>query len=150
MQLWQLACEGSLCILLEKERSMAGVNGIGGVFLHSNEPKKLAEWYTHHLGIEFSHNEAGTNYWMEFFYRNDNDPSRRASTVYAINKAKKSLGPERGGCMINYRVDNLAAFIEQLKAKGVSVEPVKDDGENGWFTWITDPEDNRIELYQPY
>ncbi len=129
---------------------MAEVNGIGGVFLYSDEPKKLAEWYAHHLGIDFFHNEAGTSYWMEFFYRDDNDPSRRASTVYAINMAKKPLGLERGECMINYRVDNLEAFIEQLKAKGVSVEPVKDDGENGWFTWITDPEGNRIELYQPY
>jgi predicted enzyme related to lactoylglutathione lyase len=129
---------------------MSEVNGIGGVFLYSNEPEKLAEWYTHHLGIEFSHNEAGTSYWMEFFYRDDNNPSRRASTVYAINMAKKPLSSERGGCIINYRVDNLEAFIAQLKAKGVSVEPLKDDGENGWFTWITDPEGNRIELYQPY
>ena len=129
---------------------MTKVNGIGGVFLYSNEPKKLVEWYTHHLGIEFFHNEAETNYWMEFYYRDDNDPSKRASTVYAIMAAKKPLGSERGECMINYRVDNLEAFIAQLKAKGVSVEPVKDDGENGWFTWITDPEGNRIELYQPY
>jgi hypothetical protein len=48
---------------------MTKVNGIGGVFLYSNEPKKLAEWYTHRLGIEFLHNEAETNYWMEFYYR---------------------------------------------------------------------------------
>ena len=129
---------------------MTKVNGIGGVFLYSNEPKKLAEWYTHHLGIEFFHNEAETNYWMEFYYRDDNDPSKRASTVYAIMAAKKPLGSERGGCIINYRVDNLEAFIEELEAKGVNVESVEDDGENGWFTWITDPEGNRIELYQPY
>ena len=129
---------------------MTKVNGIGGVFLYSNEPKKLAEWYTHHLGIEFLHNEAETNYWMEFYYRDDNDPSKGASTVYAIMAAKKPLGSERGECMINYRVDNLEAFIEELEAKGVNVEPVEDDGENGWFAWITDPEGNRIELYQPY
>jgi len=135
---------------LEKEKIMTKVNGIGGVFLYSNEPKKLAEWYTHHLGIEFSQNEAETNYWMEFYYRNDNDPSKRASTVYAIMTAKKPLGSGRGECMINYRVDNLETFIEELEAKGVNVEPVEDDGENGWFTWITDPKGNQIELYRPY
>ena len=129
---------------------MTKVNGIGGVFLYSNKPKRLAEWYTHHLEIEFLHNEAETNYWMEFYFRDDNDPSKKASTVYAIMAAKKPLGSERGECMINYRVDNLETFIEELKAKGLNIEPVKDDGENGWFTWITDPEGNRIELYQPY
>ncbi len=129
---------------------MIKVNGIGGVFIYANDPKMLADWYAAHLGIEFEHNEAGTNYWMVFSYRDDNDPSKRASTVFAINAAKKKLGTERGECMINYRVDDLQGFIEQLKARGVSVEPVEDDGENGWFTWITDPEGNRIELYQPY
>jgi len=129
---------------------MTRVNGIGGVFLYSNEAKKLAEWYTLHLGIEFLHNPAETSYWMEFYYRDEHNPSKRLSTVFAINAARKPLGSERSECMINYRVDNLEEFIERLKARGVSAEPVKDDGENGWFTWITDPEGNRIELYQPY
>jgi predicted enzyme related to lactoylglutathione lyase len=64
--------------------------------------------------------------------------------------AKTKLASQRGEYMINYKVDDLQAFIEQLKARGVSAEPVEDDGLNGWFTWITDPEGNRIELYQPY
>ncbi len=129
---------------------MIKVNGIGGVFIYANDPKMLAEWYTQHLGIEFEHNQAEKNYWMVFHYRDEQDSSKKASTVFAINTAKKPLGSERGECMINYRVDDLQGFITQLKARGVSVEPVEEDGENGWFTWIRDPEGNRIELYQPY
>ena len=129
---------------------MAQVYGIGGVFIYSTDPKLLAEWYALHFGIEFEHDEKDGNFWMLFFYRDDNDPTKRASTVFAIMTAKTKLGSQRGEYMINYKVDDLQAFIEQLKARGVNVEPVEDDGQNGWFTWITDPEGNRIELYQPY
>jgi len=130
---------------------MAKVYGIGGVFIYANDPKMLAEWYALHFGIEFEHDEKDRNFWMLFYYRDDdNEPSKRASTVFAIMPAKTKLASQRGEYMINYKVDNLQGFIEQLKSRGVSTEPVEDDGQNGWFTWITDPEGNRIELYQPY
>lgn len=129
---------------------MAKVYGIGGVFIYANDPRMLAEWYALHFGIEFEHDEKDSNFWMLFYYRDDNDATKRASTVFAIMPAKTKLASQRGEYMINYKVDDLQAFIEQLKSRGVSAEPVEDDGLNGWFTWITDPEGNRIELYQPY
>ena len=129
---------------------MAKVYGIGGVFIYANDPKMLAEWYALHFGIEFEHDEKETNFWMQFYYRDDDhEPSKRASTVFAIMPAKTKLASQRGEYMINYKVDDLQAFIEQLKTRGVSAEPIEDDGQNGCFTWITDPEGNRIELYQP-
>ena len=36
---------------------MAHVYGIGGVFIHANDPKLLAEWYASHFGIEFGSDE---------------------------------------------------------------------------------------------
>jgi len=50
--------------------------------------------------------------------------------------------------VVNYRVHDLTAFLEQLKADGVPVEKTE-DFEYGRFAWIRDPEGNRIELYQP-
>ncbi|MDQ2905161.1 MAG: VOC family protein [Ktedonobacteraceae bacterium] len=129
---------------------MAHVSGIGGVFIYSNDPKALAEWYTNHFGIEFEADKKEENFWMLFHSRDDNEPSKRTNTVFAIMPAKTPLGPRRGEYMINYKVDDLQGFIEQLKTKGVNAEPVEDDGHIGKFTWITDPEGNRIELYQPY
>jgi hypothetical protein len=46
---------------------MSKVNGIAGVFLYANDPKKLAEWYTLNFGLEFQSDIADT-YFMEFYY----------------------------------------------------------------------------------
>jgi predicted enzyme related to lactoylglutathione lyase len=50
--------------------------------------------------------------------------------------------------VINYRVRDLQAFLDQLKADGIEVEKTE-DFDYGRFAWIRDPEGNRIELYQP-
>ncbi len=133
---------------------MIAVNGIAGVFLYANDPKRLAEWYTLHFGITFLSDLPNT-YYMEFYFRDDTDPSTRRSIVFAIMPAKHPLGPERGEYMINYRVDDLRGFLEQLQSRGVAIGPVEEqhDGRypesKGLFTWITDPEVNHLELYQP-
>ena len=50
--------------------------------------------------------------------------------------------------LINYRVANLDRMLEQLRSAGVTVEKVE-DYDYGRFAWITDPEGNRIELWEP-
>jgi predicted enzyme related to lactoylglutathione lyase len=50
--------------------------------------------------------------------------------------------------MINYRVSNLERMLEQLRVAGVSVDKIEDHA-YGSFAWITDPEGNRIELWEP-
>ena len=54
-----------------------------------------------------------------------------------------------GSVMINYRVDDLDALLSQLVAANVPVDPKRDEASYGKFAWITDPEGNRIELWQP-
>ena len=51
--------------------------------------------------------------------------------------------------MINYRVKDVAAMLAQLRAAGATVEERIDDYEFGRFGWATDPEGNRIELWEP-
>jgi predicted enzyme related to lactoylglutathione lyase len=41
------------------------------------------------------------------------------------------------------------AVIAALQAEGVSVDEQQEDGEFGRFTWIMDPEGNRVELWEP-
>ena len=50
--------------------------------------------------------------------------------------------------MINYRVANLERMLDQLRRDNVPVEKVEDI-DYGRFAWITNPEGNRIELYEP-
>ena len=51
--------------------------------------------------------------------------------------------------MINYRVDDLAALLETLRAAGCNVLEKTEDGEYGKFGWVMDPEGNKVELWQP-
>jgi predicted enzyme related to lactoylglutathione lyase len=52
--------------------------------------------------------------------------------------------------MLNFRVRDLDAMLAQLRAKGAGIpeEPQEMEGV-GRFAWVTDPEGNRIELWQP-
>jgi predicted enzyme related to lactoylglutathione lyase len=51
--------------------------------------------------------------------------------------------------MINYRVDNLAAVLAELRAGGCAVDERVDESEFGRFGWVQDPEGNRVELWEP-
>ena len=52
--------------------------------------------------------------------------------------------------MVNFRVGDLDAMLTQLRAQGADVAAETEDMEGvGRFGWVTDPEGNRIELWQP-
>ena len=50
--------------------------------------------------------------------------------------------------MINYRVSNLRAMVEQLRSHGIAVEKIEEH-DYGAFAWLTDPKGNRMELWEP-
>lgn len=131
----------------KKEKRIV-VDGIGGVFIYANDAKGLSNWYAHHFGIHLETYEDGKVYGTEFKYRRLGDSSKIDATVFSITQSKVTLGPERREAVVNYRVQNLAGFLEQLKADGIEVEKTE-DFDYGRFAWIKDPEGNRIELYQP-
>lgn len=51
--------------------------------------------------------------------------------------------------MINLRVEDLDAMLEDLKAKGVELVGDPLNEAYGKFAWIMDPEENKIELWEP-
>lgn len=51
--------------------------------------------------------------------------------------------------MVNYRVADLHALLAVLRSEGVTVDDKVDESEYGKFGWVTDPEGNKIELWQP-
>jgi predicted enzyme related to lactoylglutathione lyase len=51
--------------------------------------------------------------------------------------------------MINYRVENLEALVDQLKNEGVTVTDSIQAVEYGKFVHIMDIEGNKIELWEP-
>jgi predicted enzyme related to lactoylglutathione lyase len=119
------------------------VNGIGGVFFKARDPKKMGAWYRDRLGIQ----SAGG--FAMFRWREKDNPERMGLTTWALFPTNTTyLGSPATTMMINYRVANLERLLEQFRRDGVTVEKVKDDA-FGRFAWITDPEDNRIELWEP-
>jgi D-3-phosphoglycerate dehydrogenase len=51
--------------------------------------------------------------------------------------------------MQNFRVHDLDALLEKLKAEGVTIIGTPESFDYGKFGWILDPEGNKIELWQP-
>jgi predicted enzyme related to lactoylglutathione lyase len=51
---------------------------------------------------------------------------------------------------LNFRVRDLDAMLAQLRSQRANVAEETQDMEGvGRFGWVTDPEGNRIELWQP-
>ncbi|MBB5329613.1 VOC family protein [Tunturiibacter gelidoferens] len=127
---------------------MARVTGIGGVFLRARDPKSLSAWYVKHLGITLSEYGGATFLWS------DEVPATTGMTTWSLfPENTKNFGPgnEKGSqqAMINYRVDNLDELLAQLAAGNIPIDPDRQSADYGHFAWITDPEGNRIELWQP-
>ena len=135
-------------VIREKVGKRISVEGIGGVFIYANDAKTLSSWYAHHFGLQLETYEDGKVYGTEFKYRRLGDSSQVDSTVFSISQSPTNLPAERRECTINYRVRDLRAFLDQLKADGVAVEHTE-DFDYGRFARIKDPEGNRIELYEP-
>jgi catechol 2,3-dioxygenase-like lactoylglutathione lyase family enzyme len=125
------------------------VDGIGGVFIYANDAKALADWYVAHLGITLGTYEEGKNYGLEFKYTNIADPTVTDATVFSIQASPTPLTSPRNQVRVNYRVRDLPGLIRQLRAAGIEIEKEEDYAEYGLFAWVSDPEGNKIELYQP-
>jgi len=123
---------------------MARVTGIGGVFFKARDPKALTAWYAEHLGIQLNDWGGAAFAWS------DEVPPTTGTTAWSIfPETTKHFGPGPQPFMINYRVDDLDALLEKLTAAGVTIDPKRDEAGFGKFAWITDPEGNRVELWQP-
>jgi predicted enzyme related to lactoylglutathione lyase len=117
---------------------MPKITGLGGAFLRADDPKALYAWYEQHLGISATH---GT-----FTFARD---GQRGDIAVAFFSRASSYFPVSQPAMLNFQVDDLEAVLDKLSAAGVEVDPKREDYEYGRFGWFTDPEGNRVELWQP-
>jgi predicted enzyme related to lactoylglutathione lyase len=124
---------------------MAKVTGIGGVFFKStSDHKALAEWYRKNLGIQLEPWGGAILKWT------DDKAGDGGLTVWHVAaKDTQWFSPSGSSFMINYRVDNMAELLEQLKQNGVELVKGPDADDNGTFAWVLDPDGNKVELWQP-
>jgi predicted enzyme related to lactoylglutathione lyase len=116
--------------------SVERVLGIGGHFLRASDPPALIAWYRECLGLGMDENGL----WEQ-----DGGP-----TVFAAFDSGSEYFPRHQQAMLNFRVRDLDAMLQQLRSRGADVagDPQEMDGV-GRFAWVTDPEGNRVELWQP-
>ena len=72
-------------------------------------------------------------------------------TVFAtFESGTDYFGSRAQQAMLSFRVGDLDAMLAQLRAQGADVaEETQDMDGVGRFGWVTDPEGNRVELWQP-
>lgn len=127
---------------------MASIQGIGGVFIESNNAQRLAEWYQNVLGIEMEAHPEGIGYFRVFPSRDADSGILRENPVFAINQARERILTSGSGFTLNLRVDHLFPYLDQLKEQGVAIEENILQWERGRHAWIRDLDGNRVELYE--
>lgn len=111
--------------------------GIGGYFLRARDPEALTRWYRELLGVQ--DDEHGL--WQQ----------EAGPTVFAAFEPDTDyFGSPEQATMLNFRVRDLDAMLAQLRERGADVAAETQDMAGvGRFGWVTDPEGNRVELWQP-
>lgn len=129
---------------LNHNTKMKRVTGIGGIFFKCKDPNKMKEWYKTHLGLNT--NQYGT----VFEWRQATDSTKKGFSQWSpFTEKTKYFEPSTKEFMINYRVENLEALVEELKKEGVTVTDTIETFDYGKFVHIMDIEGNKIELWEP-
>ena len=123
------------------------IDGIGGVFLFSNDTKRLAAWYRDCLGV-VPEGEDSNSIYKIFEYRDLENPETKRQIVWAIMSTDQDIKDKPRTGRINYRVKNMGEVLSHLKSKGVAIEKTAEDP-YGKFAWVKDPDGNKIELWEP-
>jgi predicted enzyme related to lactoylglutathione lyase len=120
------------------------VTGIGGIFFFSDDPDKTKAWYTEHLGL-------ATDQWGSTFeFRNAHRPDEINYLQWSPFKSGSTyFAPSTKEFMINYRVQNIEAMVENLRAAGVTIVDEIETYDYGKFVHILDPEGHKLELWEP-
>ncbi|MBK9191534.1 MAG: VOC family protein [Crocinitomicaceae bacterium] len=123
---------------------MKKVTGIGGIFFKCENPEKTRKWYADNLGL------VTNEYGSLFESRDTEKPEQKNYLQWSPFKSDtKYFSPSEKEFMINYRVENLKALVEELKKSGVTICDEIEEFDYGKFVHIMDPDGIKIELWEP-
>ena len=130
--------------MTNNEPSLKKATGIGGIFFKCKNPKKMREWYAAHLGLNTN------QYGAVFEWRQGADTTKKGFTQWSpFAETTKYFAPSTKDFMINYRVENLEALVDQLKKDSITIADNIETAEYGKFVHIIDMEGNKVELWEP-
>ena len=123
---------------------MKKVTGIGGIFFKCKDPEKMKEWYSKNLGLNID------GYGTSFEWRQGADSTKYGFTQWSpFSDKTKYFQPSQKEFMINYRVENIEALVDELRKDGVEITDSIETYDYGKFVHIMDAEGNKIELWEP-
>jgi predicted enzyme related to lactoylglutathione lyase len=120
------------------------VTGIGGIFFKCKDPKKVREWYQKHLGLNTN------QYGAVFEWHQGVDSTKKGFSQWSpFKETTKYFDPSTKDFMVNFRVENLEALVDQLRKDGVTITDKIETVDYGKFVHILDVEGNKLELWEP-
>ncbi len=119
---------------------MESVVGIGGVFFRAKDPEALGRWYQQNLGVGTPPSATDTRPW---------EPEAGPTVFSPFPADTEYFGNPEKTWMLNFRVRDLTAMVDQLRAAGIVVTIDPGPYPFGRFARLTDPEGNPIELWEP-
>lgn len=117
---------------------MPGITGLGGLFYKVADVEKTNAWYRDVLGI-------GGDFGATFPFASDTDEG--FSIFSPFKAASDYFAPSEAPFMVNFRVDDLDGFVEELLARGVAVLGRQEEP-YGKFAWILDCDGIKVELWE--
>jgi len=124
---------------------MPRVTGIGGIFLKARDREALGAWYRDRLGVPVLEWHGAM-----FNLATEGSPSAQSYSVWSLFPNDSTyFGGGTQTFMVNFCVDDLDALLASLRAAGCAVDEKTHADEFGKFGWVTDPEGNRVELWEP-
>lgn len=116
------------------------MTGIGGFFFRARDPEALARWYEEQLGIDRAPPSYDVDPWWQ----------EAGPTVWnPYDEVGPYFSDQEANFILNFRVRNLDAMVEQLRAAGSEVEIDPETYPNGRFATTKDPEGILIQLWEP-
>lgn len=119
------------------------VLGIGGLFIRSADPARLAAWYRDHLGIAATQSgqptPEGEWVWMQ----------QAGPTVFAAFDQASDYWQSDRQVMLNLRVEGLEALLARLAAAGIAISHREAMEGVGAFARVHDCDGNPLELWEP-
>lgn len=120
------------------------VTGIGGLFFKCQSPAEMRNWYKQNLGL------VTNEYGSLFEFRAADNPDKKAYAQWSpMAQNTNYFEPSQKEFMVNFRVENIESLVEELKAADVTVCDEIETYEYGKFVHILDPENNKVELWEP-
>ncbi len=88
-------------------------------------------------------------YGSAFEWRLADEETKGYTQWSPFKEATEYFNPSSKEFMINYRVENINDLVEELRKEGVTILDEIETFDYGKFVHILDPENNKIELWEP-